>query len=59
MNFKEINPKDLDIKSIYHLLISGVSPRPIALVGSIDKRGKLLAEVLMFLRKILNIKVTG
>ena len=39
MNFKEINPKDLDIKSIYHLLISGVSPRPIALVGSIDKRG--------------------
>ena len=39
MNFKEINPKDLDVKSIYHLLISGVSPRPIAFVGSLDKNG--------------------
>ena len=39
MNFKEFNSKKLDIKSIYHLLISGISPRPIALVGSIDKNG--------------------
>ena len=36
MQFKEFAVKDLDIKSVYHLLISGISPRPIALVGSID-----------------------
>ena len=39
MPFKEFIANKLDIKSIYHLLISGVSPRPIALVGSIDKKG--------------------
>tara|TARA_Y100001970_G_scaffold41940_1_gene52124 strand:- start:25871 stop:26725 length:855 start_codon:yes stop_codon:yes gene_type:complete len=39
MSFKEFVVNKLDIKSIYHLLISGVSPRPIALVGSIDKKG--------------------
>ena len=39
MIFKEFIANKLDIKSIYHLLISGISPRPIALVGSIDKRG--------------------
>ena len=39
MKFKEFNSKELDIKSIYHLLISGISPRPIALVSSIDKEG--------------------
>jgi len=38
VRFKEFITKDLDIKSVYHLLISGVSPRPIALVGSIDKK---------------------
>ena len=38
MRFKEFIAKDLDIKSVYHLLISGISPRPIALVGSIDKK---------------------
>ena len=27
------------MKSIYHLLISGISPRPIALVGSMDNKG--------------------
>ena len=36
MQFKEFTVKDLDVKSVYHLLISGISPRPIALVGSID-----------------------
>ena len=36
MQFKEFAVKDLDVKSVYHLLISGISPRPIALVGSID-----------------------
>ncbi len=39
MSFREFNSKKLDIKSIYHLLISGVSPRPIAWVGSVDKNG--------------------
>ena len=36
MQFKEFAVRDLDVKSVYHLLISGISPRPIALVGSID-----------------------
>jgi len=36
MNHKKINPKSNNIKENYHLLISGVSPRPIALVGSKD-----------------------
>lgn len=36
MQFKEFAVKDLDVKSVYHLLISGISPRPIALVGSVD-----------------------
>ena len=39
MAFKEFVAQRLDIKSVYHLLISGISPRPIALVGSIDKKG--------------------
>ena len=38
MEFKEFIVSSLDIKSVYHLLISGISPRPIALVGSIDKK---------------------
>lgn len=36
MNYKKIDPKKNDVVSIYHLLISGVSPRPIALVSSLD-----------------------
>jgi flavin reductase (DIM6/NTAB) family NADH-FMN oxidoreductase RutF len=39
VKFKKFITKELDVKSIYHLLISGVSPRPIALVGSMDKKG--------------------
>ena len=39
MSFREFNSKKLDIKSIYHLLISGISPSPIAWVGSVDKNG--------------------
>ena len=39
MGFKKFATKDLDIKSVYHLLISGISPRPIALVGSMDNKG--------------------
>ena len=39
MKYKEYNPKDNDIRTIYHLMISGIAPRPIALVGSIDKNG--------------------
>ena len=41
MNYKKINPKDSDLVSIYHLLISGVSPRPIALVSSIDSNNNI------------------
>ena len=44
MQFKEFAVKDLDVKSVYHLLISGISPRPIALVGSMDK-DKMLSLV--------------
>lgn len=36
MNHKKINPNSNNVKENYHLLISGVSPRPIALVGSRD-----------------------
>ena len=32
---KQFNPKELDIRSKYHLMISGISPRPIAFVTSI------------------------
>ena len=39
MKFKNFRVKELDAKSVYHLLISGISPRPIALVGSLDKNG--------------------
>tara|TARA_B100000902_G_scaffold395459_1_gene454085 strand:+ start:1108 stop:1956 length:849 start_codon:yes stop_codon:yes gene_type:complete len=38
MSYKKIDPKLNSIKENYHLLISGVSPRPIALVGSKDKK---------------------
>ena len=40
MNFREFIIKELDAKSVYQLLISGISPRPIALVGSLDKDGR-------------------
>ena len=39
MNFKKFIVEELDVKSVYHLLISGISPRPIALVGSLDENG--------------------
>ena len=39
MSYKKIDPKNNDVKSIYHLMISGISPRPIALVSSIDSDG--------------------
>ena len=39
MNFKKFIVGELDVKSVYHLLISGISPRPIALVGSLDEDG--------------------
>ena len=39
MSFKKFITSELDVKSVYHLLISGIAPRPIALVGSIDKNG--------------------
>ena len=39
MIFEEFSAQELDVKSIYHLLISGISPRPIALVGTLDLKG--------------------
>ena len=39
MIFKKINPAESDIRTVYHLMISGIAPRPIALVGSVDKNG--------------------
>ena len=39
MKYKKINPNKSEIKTIYPLLISGIAPRPIALVGSTDKKG--------------------
>jgi flavin reductase (DIM6/NTAB) family NADH-FMN oxidoreductase RutF len=37
MKFKKIDPNTNDMVTIYHLMISGIAPRPIALVGSTDK----------------------
>jgi len=37
--YKTINAKSNDIKSNYHLLISGIVPRPIAFVGSKNNNG--------------------
>ena len=36
---KKIKIKDLELKEIYNLMISGISPRPIAFVGSQDELG--------------------
>ena len=36
MNNKKFNPKLIDLRKTYHLMISGIVPRPIALVGSIS-----------------------
>ena len=36
---KKFNPAKLDIRSNYHLMISGIVPRPIAFVSSISKNG--------------------
>jgi len=38
---KTFNPKELDIKTNYHLMISGIVPRPIAFVSSISKKGEI------------------
>jgi len=38
---KTFNPKKLDIKTNYHLMISGIVPRPIAFVSSISKKGEI------------------
>lgn len=36
---KAINPKEQNLRDNYHLMISGITPRPIALVSSIDREG--------------------
>ena len=38
--YKTFDPSKLDIKTNYHLLISGIIPRPIAFVATQDKDGK-------------------
>ena len=38
---KTFDPKQLDIKANYHLMISGIVPRPIAFVSSISKKGEI------------------
>jgi len=38
---KTFNPAKLDIKTNYHLMISGIVPRPIAFVSSISEAGNL------------------
>ena len=38
---KQYNPKDLDIRSNYHLMISGIVPRPIAFVSSISNNNEV------------------
>jgi len=37
--YKSIKTKDIELKEIYNLMISGISPRPIAFVGSQDLEG--------------------
>ena len=38
---KKFDPKKLDIRSNYHLMISGIVPRPIAFVSSISKKNEI------------------
>ena len=38
---KTFDPKKLDIRSNYHLMISGIVPRPIAFVSSISKNEEI------------------
>ncbi len=40
MAFRNINPAEQDIRTNYHLMISGIVPRPIALVSTLDAEGK-------------------
>ena len=37
---KKFNPKNIPMRDFYHLMISAISPRPIAFVGSIDSKGQ-------------------
>ena len=37
---KKFNPKNIPIRDFYHLMISSISPRPIAFVGSVDSNGQ-------------------
>ena len=38
--YKSIKTKDINLKDCYHLMISGISPRPIAFVSSQSKEGR-------------------
>ena len=37
--FKTIDVKTIDFRTVYHLMISGISPRPIAFVSTLDLNG--------------------
>jgi len=37
---KKFNPKNIPLKDFYHLMISSISPRPIAFVGSVNSNGE-------------------
>ena len=41
MNYKKIDPKQNDVRSVYRLMIAGIAPRPIALVGSVDGKNNV------------------
>ena len=41
---KTFNPAELDIKTNYHLMISGIVPRPIAFVSSISQKGDFMSR---------------
>ena len=40
-NFRQFNPKKLELREIHHLLLSSVAPRPIGFTGSKSKNGHI------------------
>jgi len=41
LTMRTFDPDTLDLRTNYHLMISGIIPRPIALVTTVDKMGKV------------------
>ena len=40
-NFRQFDPKKLELREIHHLLLSSIAPRPIGFTGSISKDGQI------------------